>query len=77
MTSVVKRDGRREAVSFDKILGRIASLAEGLANVEAITRAFCAAIASGAKSCNLQSPRPSGCRTPFFFFKFGRVKLSS
>ena len=34
MTAVVKRDGRREEVSLDKVLRRIASLCEGLAAVE-------------------------------------------
>ena len=35
-TSVVKRDGRREAVSFDKILRRVTSLSNGLDSVDCV-----------------------------------------
>ena len=36
MTTVLKRDGRREAVSFDKILRRVSLLCEGLSAVDPV-----------------------------------------
>lgn len=60
---VVKRDGRREDVSFDKVLNRIKKLAESLeyVNPALVAQKVCSQIHDGIKTCELDEFAAETC----------------
>ena len=58
---VLKRDGRKETVSFDKVLGRVRKASKGLAvNPDALAQQVLAQIFDGVKTSELDELTASG-----------------